>query len=380
MPILTILKEKQRQAISLTKVTLLSDFVHCKRDRAQRKEGLQMTKVLTFGEMMLRLKPYDHQRILQASGFEANYGGSEANVAVSLALLGDEAQYVTKLPDNALGDTARNTIRGLGVDTHKILRGGPRLGIYFFEKGASVRNTNVVYDRVGSSFATAEADEFDWASLLKDVAYFYFSGITPAIGKHMQTAIESAVKYCAAHDITVVCDMNYRGKMWSPAEAQAFFAKVMPYITIVLANDEDFEATLGIKAFDGNMATGIDQIASFKAGMLQVMKQWPNVKTVASVVRNIHSVEDSWWTGLLAEDGKTYQGPTFHMHVMEGVASGDAFGAGLMHATLHDFDAQAKINYAISASVLKLTISGDLNLITDADVQAVMATGSGVNR
>lgn len=194
----------------------------------------------------------------------------------------------------------------------------------------------------------------------------------------MQTAIESAVKYCAAHDITVVCDMNYRGKMWSPAEAQAFFAKVMPYITIVLANDEDFEATLGIKAFDGNMATGIDQIASFKAGMLQVMKQWPNVKTVASVVRNIHSVEDSWWTGLLAEDGKTYQGPTFHMHVMEGVASGDAFGAGLMHATLHD--SQAKINYAISASVLKLTISGDLNLITDADVQAVMATGSGVDR
>ncbi|TLQ50308.1 sugar kinase [Lacticaseibacillus casei] len=329
-----------------------------------------MTKVLTFGEMMLRLKPYDHQRILQASGFEANYGGSEANVAVSLALLGDQAQYVTKLPDNALGDTARNTIRGLGVDTHKILRGGPRLGIYFFEKGASVRNTNVVYDRAGSSFATAEADEFDWASLLKDVAYFYFSGITPAISPAMKTAIESAVKYCAAHDITVVCDMNYRGKMWTPAEAQDFFGKVMPYITIVLANDEDFEATLGIKAFDGNMETG----------MLQVMKQWPNVKTVASVVRNIHSVEDSWWTGLLAENGKTYQGPTFHMHVMEGVASGDAFGAGLMHATLHDFDPQAKINYAISASVLKLTISGDLNLITDADVRAVMATGSGVDR
>ena len=262
-----------------------------------------MTNVLTFGEMMLRLKPYDHQRILQASAFEANYGGSEANVAVSLALLGDSAQYVTKLPENALGDTARNTVRGLGVDTSKILRGGPRLGIYFFEKGASVRNTNVVYDRADSSFATAEATEFNWASLLKDVAYFYFSGITPAISPAMQTTIESAVKYCAAHQITVVCDMNYRGKMWSPEEAQGFFAKIMPYITIVLANDEDFEATLGIKAFDGNMETGIDQIDSFNAGMLQVMKQWPNVKTVASVVRNIHSVEDSWWTGLLAENG-----------------------------------------------------------------------------
>ena len=339
-----------------------------------------MPTVLTFGETMLRLKPVDHQRIFQASNFEANYGGAEANAAVSLSLLGDQVQYLTKLPDNPLGSTARNTIRSFGVNTTKILWGGNRLGIYFFEKGTSVRNTNVVYDRAGSAFATVKASEFDWPSLLQDVDYFYFSGITPAIGKHMQTAIESAVKYCAAHDITVVCDMNYRGKMWSPAEAQAFFAKVMPYITIVLANDEDFEATLGIKAFDGNMATGIDQIDSFKAGMLQVMKQWPNVKTVASVVRNIHSVEDSWWTGLLAEDGKTYQGPTFHMHVMEGVASGDAFGAGLMHATLHDFDAQAKINYAISASVLKLTISGDLNLITDADVQAVMATGSGVDR
>lgn len=301
-------------------------------------------------------------------------------MAVSLDLLGDEAQYVTKLPHKHTPDTARNTIRGLGVDTTKILRGGPRLGIYFFTKGASVRNTLVVYDRAGSSFATATAHTLHWASLLKDVAYFYFSDFTPAIGKTMQTALTSAVKYCAATHITVVCTLLYRGKMWSPATAQDFFAKVMPYITIVLAKHTHFTATTPIKDLHGNMATGIHQIDSFKAGLLQDILQWPLVKTVASVVRLIHSVTHSWWTGLLATHGKNYQGPTFTNTDNTGVASGHAFGAGYMHATHTHLHAQAKINYAISASVLLYTISGDLLYITDADVQAVLATGSGVHR
>lgn len=173
-----------------------------------------MPTVLTLGEMMLRLKPTNQQRILQTSAFVADYGGAEANVAASLALLGDQVQYLTKLPENSLGHTARNTIRGLGVDTQKILWGGPRLGIYFFEKGASVRNTNVVYDRAGSSFATMKADEFDWPVLLNDINYFYFSGITPAIGSEQQAAVFAACQYCSDHNITVICDMNFREKMW----------------------------------------------------------------------------------------------------------------------------------------------------------------------
>ncbi|WP_261805883.1 sugar kinase [Lapidilactobacillus luobeiensis] len=341
-----------------------------------------MGKVLTFGEMMLRLKPMANDRILQTNQFQANYGGSEANVAVSLSLLGDDAAFLTKFPENLLGEAALGTLRRYGVATNKILRGGPRLGIYFFEKGASVRNTNVVYDRAGSSFATIQAQELDWSELLKDVDYFYFSGITPAISAELQQAVLSACQYCQAHQITVVADMNYRGKMWSPTKAQAVMTELMQYVNVCIANDEDFEATLGIKAFDGDMSRGIDQKASFEAGMREVTKRFPNCHTVASVLRNIYSVEDSLWTGLMLRNGQFYEAPIYHMHVMEGVASGDAFAAGLIHGILHDFDDQAMLNYAIAASVLKLTISGDLNLVSDAEIRAIMGqdAGSSVSR
>ena len=339
-----------------------------------------MTKVLTVGEMMLRLKPQDHQRILQANTFEANYGGSEANVAVSLSLLGDDAQYLTKVPDNALGQMAAGTLRHYGVDTQKMLVGGPRLGIYFFEKGASIRSTNVVYDRAGSSFATIKGAEFDWATLLADVDYFYFSGVTPALSDELAEAMIAAVKYCKAHDITVCFDANYRGKMWTPEKAQSVVSQIMPYVDVFLANDEDFEASLGIKAFDGDMSTGIDQIPTFKDAMAAVAAKYPNVRTIASVVRNIHSVENHKCTALLWQDGQTYQGPVYDMHVFEGVASGDAFGAGLVHGLIHGFAPQDLIDYADTASALKLTVSGDLNLVTDADIRGTMASAGGVNR
>lgn len=338
-------------------------------------------KVLTFGEMMLRLKPSESKRILQSDQFEATYGGAEANVAVSLALQGDESAYVSKFPENLLGDSAVGTLRKFGVDTSKLHRGGPRLGIYFFEKGASVRGTNVVYDRAGSSFATAKAAEFDWESILDGVDYFYFSGITAAISAELQSAILTAVKYCKDHKITVIFDTNFRGKMWTPEEAQAFSKKVMPYVNVVLANDEDFESSLGIKAFDGDMRHGIDQKDSFKAGMQAVVDQYPNCHTVASILRNINSVEDSKWSALLLRDGKFYESAVYQLHVYEGVASGDAFGAGLLHGFLHNFDGQEQVDYAIAASVLKLTVSGDLNLVSEPEIRSIMQDGgSAMNR
>ncbi|MFT8411627.1 MAG: sugar kinase [Schleiferilactobacillus perolens] len=339
-----------------------------------------MDKVLTMGEMMLRLKPPEYERILQAERFAANYGGSEANVAVSLALLGDQADYLTKLPDNPLGDMALATVRKFGVDTSKILRGGPRLGIYFFEKGTSVRSTNVVYDRAGSSFALAQAEEFDWPTLLTGVTYFYFSGITVALSAEMQKALLAACEYCNAHNITVVCDMNYRGKMWSPAEAQAAMAKLMPFINICIANDEDFEGALGIKAFDGDMSRGIEQKDSFIAAMHTVQERYPNCHTVASVVRDMPTADDNTCTALLVQGDQVYQGRTYHVHVMEGVASGDAFGAALIHGFINHFEPQQMIDYASTASVLKLTIHGDMNIITDADIQKALASSSNVSR
>ncbi|WP_192458199.1 sugar kinase [Musicola keenii] len=336
-------------------------------------------KVLTFGEMMLRLKPLGNNRIIQSDVFEAAYGGAEANVAVSLSLLGNDAAYLTKLPANLLGETALSTLRKYGVDTAKVLRGGNRLGIYFFEKGASVRSTNVVYDRAGSAFAEARQTEFDWPTIFSDVDYFYFSGITPAISAELEQAVTAACQYCQQHNIPVVCDMNYRGKMWSPERAQAVMSTLMNYVTLCIANDEDFEATLGIKAFDGDMSRGIDQIDAFKEGMLEVTRRYPGCKRVASVLRNIRSVEDSQWMGLLLSDGQFHETNRYNVHVMEGVAAGDAFGAGLMHSLLHQFDHQEAINFAIAASVLKLTISGDLNLVQESDIRAVMKKGGGAS-
>lgn len=336
-------------------------------------------KVLTFGEMMLRLKPQGNNRIMQSDAFEAAYGGAEANVAVSLALLGNDSSYLTKLPENLLGETALSTLRKYGVDTRKVLRGGSRLGIYFFEKGASVRSTNVVYDRAGSAFATASQAEFDWKTLLQDVDYFYFSGITPAISAELEQAVTNACIHCQQHNIPVVCDMNYRGKMWSPEKAQVVMSKLMNYVTICIANDEDFEATLGIKAFDGDMSRGIEQIDAFKEGMLAVTRRYPGCKMVASVLRNIRSVEDSQWMGLLLNDGEFHETTRYNLHVMEGVAAGDAFGAGLMHGILHQFDAQESIDFAIASSVLKLTISGDLNLVQESEIRAVMKKGGGAS-
>jgi 2-dehydro-3-deoxygluconokinase len=333
-------------------------------------------KTLTFGEIMLRLKPLAFERILQTNTFEAGYGGAEANVAVSLAQLGHDAGYLTKLPENPLGEAAIGTLRKYGVDTTSILRGGPRLGMYFFEKGNGARGTGVVYDRAGSSLAMATSDEFNWDELLKDVGVFYFSGITPAISKDLEIALKSALEHCKAQQITVVCDLNYRGKMWKPAQAQVVMHELMPFVDICIANDEDFEAMLGIKAFDGDLSHGIEQIEDFRDGMKEITRRYPNCKVVASVLRNINSVEQSDWMAILYQDEKFYDTPLHNINVMEGVAAGDAFGAGLLHGILNKLEPQETIEFAIAASVLKLSISGDLNLVTESEIRTAMQKGS----
>lgn len=336
-----------------------------------------MKQVLTFGEMLMRLKTPGYSRILQADSFEATFGGAEMNVAVSLAQFGDAVGCVTKLPQNPLGDAARNTLRRYGVDTSRVLRGGPRLGIYFFEKGTDIRPTNVVYDRAGSSFATARRAEFDWPRLLQNVGCFYFSGITAAVSPELAAALEDALRCCRENNIPVVCDLNYRGKMWAPQQAQPVMNRLMQYVTVCIANDEDFEASLGIAAFDGDMSRGIEQIAQFRSSMQEITKRYPACKTVASVLRNIHSVDESEWMGILLQDGQFTETAVRKIHVMEGVGAGDAFGAGLVHGLLHRKQPQEVIDFALSASVLKLMIGGDLNLVTEQEVAAVMQKGAG---
>ena len=266
-------------------------------------------KILTFGEIMLRLKTPEHLRIVQANGFEASYGGAESNVAVSLSTLGDDAAFLTKLPDNPVGNAAFNELRRYGVDTSRILRGGPRLGIYYFEKGNDIRPTSVLYDRAGSALAKASATEFDWESLLSGIDIFFFSGVTPAISPSVEQAVSNALNYCHTHGITVICDLNYRAKMWSREKAQSVMKELMQYVDLCIANDEDFEAALGIHAFDGDMAHGIDQIETYRQGMQKIQELYPNCSAVASVLRNLKTAEDGEWMGIYLKDGHFYESP-----------------------------------------------------------------------
>lgn len=332
-------------------------------------------KILTFGEIMLRLKTPEYLRIVQANGFEASYGGAESNVAVSLSTLGDDAAFLTKLPDNPVGNAAFNELRRYGVDTSRILRGGPRLGIYYFEKGNDIRPTNVLYDRAGSALAKASATEFDWEALLSGIDIFFFSGVTPAISLSAEQAVFDALKYCHAHGITVICDLNYRAKMWSREKAQSVMKELMQYVDLCIANDEDFEAALGIHAFDGDMAHGIDQIETYRQGMLKIQELYPNCKAVASVLRNLKTAEDGEWMGIYLKDRHFYESPIHTVHSLEAVGAGDAFAGALIHGLVHQFSPQKLIDFSITTSVMKLMVQHDFNLVSEEEILRIMKTG-----
>ena len=213
-------------------------------------------KFVTFGEIMMRLNPEGYRRFVQAERFEASYAGGEANVAVSLANYGLAAEYVTKLPENPLGESARNALRRFGVGVERISWGGPRLGIYFVEKGASQRASKVVYDRAGSSIALARRSDFDWKSILKDAKWFHFTGITPALGGELPAICLDALKACKANGITVSCDLNYRAKLWTREEAGRTMAKLVPYVHVLIANEADAADVFGIRAKGTDVESG----------------------------------------------------------------------------------------------------------------------------
>ena len=339
----------------------------------------QGSKVLTFGEIMMRLSPRDHLRLEQASEFEVRYGGAEANTALSLSYQGDDAAYVSVVPANRIGDCALRTLTAYGVDTSRVVREGDRLGSYFFEVGASQRSNGCVYDRKYSAINLAKRDVFDWDSILEGVGVFYFSGVTPAVSDEMAAACKDALTAARAKGITTFCDVNYRGKMWSPEKSQAVMKGLLPLVDIVIANDEDAPAGLGMTCVSGSLANGIEEREDYVTMAKEICEAY-GCRAVASVVRDIQCVERSQWMGVLydAESGEHWFSPAHDVHVLEGVAAGDAFNAGLLHALLNGFDPQETVNYAIAASILKLTIRGDSNFVTEGEIKAVASKGAGV--
>ena len=337
-------------------------------------------KIVTFGEIMMRLNPEGYTRFVQAERFEASYAGGEANVAVSLANFGLDAAFVTKLPANPLGEAARNAVRRFGVETKDIVWGGPRLGVYFVEKGASQRASKVVYDRAGSSIALARHGDFDWAKILKGVRWFHFTGITPALGGDLPAICLDALKWCRAHRITVSCDLNYRGKLWTKAEAGACMEKLVPYVDVLIANEADAADVFGIVGKGSDVERGRLDKAGYVSVAEQLIARF-GCKKVAITLRTSLSAFDNLWAGMLydAKAKKAVFSTEYKLHIVDRVGGGDSFGGGLIYALATGRGPQASIDFAVAASALKHSIEHDFNLVSVAEVEA-LAAGNGTGR
>ena len=327
-----------------------------------------MSKVVTFGEIMLRLAPEGYYRFVQAASFTAIYGGGEANVAISLANFGVDVAYVTKLPKHEIGQAAVNTLRQYGVDTSKIVRGGDRVGIYFLEKGASQRASKVIYDRAGSSIAKAAAADFDWNAIFDGVSWFHFTGITPALGDNVAEICMEAVKAAKAKGITVSCDLNYRKNLWSKEKAGEVMAKLIPGIDLCIANEEDASDVFGIKAKNTDVTSG----ALSHEGYREVAKTLADrfgIKKVAITLRESVSADDNNWAGMFFDGADYFFSKKYSVHIVDRVGGGDSFGAGLVYGSLRGWATQETLEFAVAASCLKHSIEGDYNLVSVDEAQ-----------
>ncbi len=327
-------------------------------------------RVVCFGEIMLRLAPQGYLRFGQTQDMEATFGGAEANVSVSLANFGIPVSYVTKLPENPLGQAAINEIRKYGVDTSYIARGGERIGIFFLEKGASQRASKVVYDRKHSAISTAQAADFDWETILKDAGWFHFTGITPAIS---DSAAELSLAACQAAKragATISCDLNFRKNLWSSQKAGEVMGKLMEYVDVCIANEEDAEDVFGIKAKDTDVTSGTLNHDGYKDVAAQLQQRF-GFKSVAITLRQSKSANDNTWGAMLYTGTECVFSRKYDMHIVDRVGGGDSFAGGLIYSMLNGMSAQDTIEFATAASCLKHSIEGDFNLVTLAEVKAL---------
>jgi 2-dehydro-3-deoxygluconokinase len=334
-------------------------------------------KAVTFGEVMLRLATPGYLRLNQTPVLEMTFGGGEANVAVSLALLGEEAAFVTRLPTNDVAEACVQKLRGLGVDTRSILRGGERIGIYFLESGASQRASTVTYDRAHSSISEIDPGELKWEAILQGADWFHFTGITPALSDRAAQAALAGAKAARQLGITVSCDLNFRKKLWSTEKAGQVMSGLMEYVDICIANEEDAEKVFGIKASGSEVTEGKidhDRYVEVAAKLTERFK----FKGVAITLRESFSASRNGWSGLYYTGGKAHFSRHYDVQIVDRVGGGDSFAAGLVYALGKKKSAQEAIEFAVAASCLKHTISGDFNLVKLPEVEALLAgDGSG---
>ncbi len=335
-------------------------------------------KVITFGELMLRLAPEGYYRFVQAESYGATYGGGEANVAVSLANYGLEAAFVSKMPKHEIGQAGVNALRRYGVDTSLIVRGGQRVGIYYLEKGASQRPSKVIYDRANSAVALSKKEDYNWDKIFKGADWFHFTGITPALGGELPEICLEACKAAKNIGLLVSCDLNYRKKLWSREQAGKVMGELCKYVDVCIANEEDAGDVFGIKAENTDITGGKLNREGYKSVARQLAERF-GFKKVAITLRTSLSANDNRWAAMLY-DGKDYCfSKEYLMHIVDRVGGGDSFGGGLIYACLNGFNSQDTIEFAAAASCLKHSIEGDFNQVSAEEVLK-LAQGDGSGR
>jgi 2-dehydro-3-deoxygluconokinase len=335
-------------------------------------------RVITFGEIMLRLAPEGYYRFVQANSYGAAYGGGEANVAVSLAGFGINAAFVTKLPKHEIGQGAVNKLREFGVDTSLIIRGGDRVGIYFLEKGASQRPSKVIYDRAHSAIAAAEENDFDWDKIFNGAEWFHFTGITPALSGKTAALCLAACKAARTKGITVSCDLNYRQNLWSREKAGEVMGKIMEFVDVCIANEEDASDVFGIKAGGSDVTSGMISHDGYKEVAVALVKRF-GFKQTAITLRESISANDNNWGAMLYTGDDYYFSKKYPVHIVDRVGGGDSFGAGLIYGNLQGMAPQDRLEFAVAASCLKHSIEGDFNLVSVDEVKK-LALGNASGR
>ncbi len=337
-----------------------------------------MGKIVTFGEIMLRLAPNGYYRFFQNDQMQATFGGGEANVAVSLANYGMDASFVTKLPKHAIGQAAVDSLRYFGVDTKDITRGGNRVGIYFLEKGASQRGSVCIYDREYSAIQLAKSEDFDWNKIFDGADWFHFTGITPALGGNLVEICKEACIAAKNKGVKISCDLNYRGKLWTRDEARAAMSELCKYVDVCIANEEDAKDVFGIEAENTDIYGGKLNKEGYKSVAKQLMDTF-GFEKVAITLRTSISANDNDWAGMLFDGDNYCFSKEYHLHIVDRVGGGDSFGAGLIYALLNGKDTQQAIEFAVAASALKHTVEGDFNRVSVSEVEK-LAGGDGSGR
>jgi 2-dehydro-3-deoxygluconokinase len=333
-----------------------------------------MATTVCFGEIMLRLSPPGHERLFQTPALQAMFGGGEANVAVSLAQFGHDSRYVTRLPRNPIGDAAIKALRAEGVDVSHVQRGGDRVGIYFAETGASQRASTVVYDRAHSAISEIQTGTIPWPAVFAGAAWFHCTGITPALGQGAAACTREAIEAARHAGVPVSIDLNFRSKLWTPAEAQRVMRPLVAMADTVIANEEDLQSVLGIPVEHADVVGGVLNVAGYRDAAARVASEF-GVSRVAVTLRESVSASENGWSAVLYDAATTtfLQSQRYNVRLVDRIGGGDSFAAGLIHGFVSGRDREATLKFAVAASALKQTIPGDFNQVSVSEVERLVA-------